>query len=260
MAERELTPEQRNYATHLQLDTLLSAMRPITPHPEEHFFLTVHHAVEIWFKHLIYDMGRIIALLEADRVTEANWLLKRAGEIMRLADAHWTVLETLSTADFHEFRSYLGNASGLQSRQFRELEVMCGICELAGEDYCNRVRTAWPGLIESHPKTLRRAFFGAIGRAGVPLVDIYNERWQRFDLFTLCEATFELDRRFQSWRYNHILMVQRQIGIRTRGTGGTLGTEYLTATLKYLFFPELWELRHEIAALHGGEVAAPKPK
>jgi tryptophan 2,3-dioxygenase len=54
-------------------------------------------------------------------------------------------------------------------------------------------------------------------------------------------------------------MVQRQIGIRTRGTGGTLGTEYLAATLKYLFFPELWELRHEISALHGGEVVGPKP-
>ena len=258
MTGQKLTENQFSYATHLQLDQLLSVMRPITPHPEEHVFLTVHHALEIWFKHLIFDMNRIIAFLQDDKLAEANWLLKRAGEIMRLADGHWTVLETLSTADFHEFRSYLSGASGMQSRQFRELEVMCGLCETADEHYCASVRAAWPGLIEAHPMTLRRAFFGVIERSGLSLVDIYRDRWRHFDLFILCENAFELERRFQSWRYNHILMVQRQIGLRTRGTGGTFGVEYLAATMRHLFFPELWELRHEISKLHGAEVAKPE--
>ena len=106
--------------------------------------------------------------------------------------------------------------------------------------------------------TLRRAFFGVIERSGLSLVDIYRDRWRHFDLFILCENAFELERRFQSWRYNHILMVQRQIGLRTRGTGGTFGVEYLAATMRHLFFPELWELRHEISKLHGAEVAKPE--
>lgn len=252
-----LSKDQFSYVSHLRLDTLLSAMQPITPHPEEHIFVTVHHALEIWFKHVIFDLRRVVALLEADRLNEANWLLKRIGEIMRLADAHWTVLETLSAADFHEFRPYLTGASGMQSRQFREVEVMCGLCEVADADYRAQVESAWPGMIGSHPVTLRRAFFGVVERAGLPLVTIYQERWRRFDLFSLCENAFELDRRFQTWRYNHILMVRRQIGMRTRGTGGTFGKDYLAGTMKYLFFPELWELRHEISALHGAEVAKP---
>ena len=49
--------------------------------------------------------------------------LKRCGEILRLAENHWTVLETMSAADFQEFRPYLTGASGMQSRQFREVEV-----------------------------------------------------------------------------------------------------------------------------------------
>jgi len=117
------------------------------------------------------------------------------------------------------------------------------------------VREAWPGMIEQTPITLRQAFFGAFKRAGLPLLEVYRERWKHSDLFVLAENAVELDRRFQSWRYNHILMVSRQIGMRTKGTGGTFGKDYLTATMGYLFFPELWELRHEIAALHGAEVA-----
>jgi tryptophan 2,3-dioxygenase len=255
MSNPALKNDQFSYVTHLQLDRLLSVMRPITPHPEEHLFLTVHHALEIWFKHVIFDVRRIITFIEKGQLAEANWLLKRIGEIMRLADGHWTVLETLSAADFHEFRPYLTGASGMQSRQFREVEVMCGLCETAGEAYTSQVRAAWPGLIEQYPVTLRQAFFGAIERSGSTLLDIHRDRWQRFDLFTLCENAFELDRRFQTWRYNHILMVRRQIGMRTRGTGGTFGKDYLAATMAYLFFPELWELRHEISELSGAEVA-----
>lgn len=252
-----LNQDQFSYVSHLQLDTLLSAMQPITPHPEEHIFLTTHHALEIWFKHVIYDLKRIIPMLEEDRLPEANWLLKRLGEIMRLADGHWTVLETLSAPDFHEFRPYLTGASGMQSRQFREVEVICGLCELGGDSYVQSVRKAWPGMIELYPITLRQAFFNAIKRSGIGLLEIYDKRWLHPHLFSLAENAMELDRRFQSWRHNHILMVRRQIGMRTKGTGGTYGRDYLSATMGYLFFPELWELRHDISALHGGEVAKP---
>ncbi len=251
----QLSKDQFSYVSHLQLDQLLSSLKQITPHPEEHVFLTTHHALEIWFKQVIFDLKRIIAFLEAGELPQANWLLKRIGEIMRLADAHWTVLETLSSPDFHEFRPYLTGASGMQSRQFREVEVIGGLCEIGDEDYRENVRKLWPGMIEQYPVTLRRAFFNAIERSGHSLIEIYLDRWKQFELFLLCENAFELDRRFQSWRYNHILMVRRQIGMRTKGTGGTFGKDYLASTMKYLFFPELWELRHHISEFHGAEVA-----
>jgi tryptophan 2,3-dioxygenase len=70
----------------------------------------------------------------------------------------------------------------------------------------------------------------------------------------LAEAAFEIDRRFQSWRHNHILMVRRQIGIRARGTGGTFFRDYLATTTGYYFFPELFEFRNDLTEAAGGEV------
>ncbi len=250
----DLTENQFSYQSHLQLDRLLTSMRPITDHPEEHVFITTHHSLELWFKQILFDLRRTIAHLDAGELAQANWLLKRAGEIMRLAEAHWTVLETMSSADFLEFRKRLTGASGLQSRQFRELEILCGLHELASEDYIRGVRKAWPGLIEGTARTLRASFFDAIKRSGLSLAEIYLTRWRNFELFTLAESAIEFDRRMSAWRQSHILMVRRQIGMRTRGTGGTIGKDYLAAAANHMFFPELWELRHDMAAHAGGEV------
>lgn len=246
--------KQFSYQYHLQLETLLSSMRQVTPHPEEHIFVTTHHSLEIWLKHFIFDLHRVIVHLNSDEVHQANWLLKRLGEIMRLAEAHWVVLETMSAADFAEFRGQLTGASGMQSRQFREIEVMLGLPEVADDEYRNRVEELWPGLLVEHPNTLRKAFFGVLERRGLSLLDIYKDRWVEHDLFALAEHAFELDRRFHSWRHNHILMVRRQIGIRARGTGGTFFDDYLAKTLRYYFFPELFEFRNELTAHMGGEV------
>lgn len=243
-----------DYAHHLQLDRLLGAMRPVTDHPEEHLFVTMHHVLELWFKHMIFDLRRIIDLIDGDDLPQAAWLMRRQGEILKLAEAHWTVLETLTAADFAEFRGALTGASGLQSRQFREVEVMIGLAETAGPDYAARVERAWPGLIAAHPRSLRQAFFAAFERAGADLLEVYRDRWRRHDLFQLAEAAFEIDRRFSSWRHNHILMVRRQIGIRAKGTGGTFFRDYLAMTTGHAFFPELFEFRNRLTEAAGGEV------
>lgn len=246
--------EQHSYQRHLNLESLLTAMRPVTTHPEEHIFLTTHHSLEIWMKQIIFDLHRILEHLDHDEINQANWLLTRLGEILQLAEAHWVVLETMSAADFAEYRSLLTGASGMQSRQFREIEVMLGLCDVAGPDYAARVENMWPGLIAEHPNTLRRAFFAYFKRRDVSLLDVYKNRWKQHDAFLLAEHAFELDRRFHSWRHNHILMVRRQIGIRALGTGGTFFDDYLAKTLRYYFFPELFEFRNDLTADTGGQV------
>ena len=256
MSEENQRPDGKSfdYIHHLQLDHLLSSMRQITSHPEEHLFITVHHVLELWFKHMIFDLKRILELLDSDDLAQANWLMRRIGEILKLAEAHWTVLETMSAADFAEFRGQLTGASGMQSRQFREVEVMIGLGQTAGAEYVARVEGAWPGLIEEHPRTLRDAFFDAFARRETDLGSVYRNRWRDHDLFQLAESAFEIDRRVQSWRHNHILMVRRQIGIRARGTGGTFFRDYLATTTGYYFFPELFEFRNDLTEAAGGEV------
>ena len=253
-SDAEAGRPQFDYVHHLRLDHLLSTLRPVTDHPEEHLFVTVHHVLELWFKQIIFDLDRILTMLDEDRLPEAVWLLNRIGEILKLAEAHWPVLETMSAADFAEFRGKLTGASGLQSRQFRQVEVMIGLAEVAGDAYCQRVEKQWPGLIAAHPRTIRAAFFAAFDRSGKTLLEVYRNRWRDHDLFRLAEAAFEIDRRFQSWRQNHILMVRREIGIRAKGTGGTFFQDYLATTTNHYFFPELFEFRNELTEASGGEV------
>ena len=254
----ETTKPQFDYQYHLQLDRLLTVMRPITTHPEEHLFVTTHHVLELWFKHLIYDLKRVVPLIDAGDLAQANWLIRRVAEILKLAEAHWTVLETMTAADFAEFRSQLTGASGMQSRQFREVEVMLGLHQTAGAEYCARVESLWPGLMAEYPRTLRDAFFDVFKRRGKTLLEVYRKRWLEHDLFQLAENAFEVDRRFQSWRHNHILMVRRQIGIRAKGTGGTYFKDYLASTTGYYFFPELFEFRNDLTVDAGGEVMPPE--
>lgn len=242
------------YESHLRLDRLLEALRPITDHPEEHLFITTHHVVELWMRQILFDGARAIDDLDGDMLARGTWLLSRLGAVLALLEAHWPVLETMSAADFHEFRPALGSASGLQSRQFREMEVLFGLPEVAGPAYVERVERAWPGLVGSHPRTLRRAVLDVFERDGTGLAEAYRRRWEVPALFALAEAAVELDRRFASWRHGHVMMVRRQIGMRTRGTGGTVGRDYLSGTLDLFVFPELWETRHALAAAAGGAV------
>jgi tryptophan 2,3-dioxygenase len=59
------------------------------------------------------------------------------------------------------------------------------------------------------------------------------------------EGLLDHDEAFATWRYHHVLMVEREIGAKP-GTGGSAGVDYLRSTLHKRFFPELWGLRSHL--------------
>jgi tryptophan 2,3-dioxygenase len=61
----------------------------------------------------------------------------------------------------------------------------------------------------------------------------------------LCERLVDLDEGLQEWRYRHVKMVQRTIGMLP-GTGGSSGAEYLASTLMQPLFPDLWAIRSRL--------------
>ncbi len=253
MSESNSKDMQFNYIEHLQLDKLLTAQKFVSPHPEESVFVIMHQSYELWFRQVIHDMERIIAMLDKHELSQATWLLQRIGRIFQALDTQLGILEMMSAADFQEFRPYLKQSSGLQSRQFRKIEVMGGLCETQDAAYEERVRAQWPDLMDEVPKTLHAAFVDVIDGCPLRLIEIYQKRWERFDLFSLCEACLELDRQLLTWRSNHVRMVERMIGDRAIGTGGTQGSKYLTSTTRYRFFPELWEVRNALTETSGGQ-------
>lgn len=60
----------------------------------------------------------------------------------------------------------------------------------------------------------------------------------------MCEGLVDVDEGFQEWRYRHLKMVERTIGIKS-GTGGSAGVGYLVSTIKP-FFPDLWAIRSRL--------------
>src|SRR5262249_34555405 len=65
------------------------------------------------------------------------------------------------------------------------------------------------------------------------------------DLEILFELMTGFDEGFQEWRYRHIKLVERTIGSK-RGTGGSLGVEFLKQSLFNPIFPDLWAMRHKL--------------
>ncbi len=60
--------------------------------------------------------------------------------------------------------------------------------------------------------------------------------------FQLLDTLLEIDNQMGNWRYRHINMVQRMIGVRP-GTGGSGGADYLSAAMaKHFIFKEIAQL------------------
>jgi tryptophan 2,3-dioxygenase len=97
-------------------------------------FITVHQVYELWFKLVLRELTSLRDVLGLPRVPEAAMAraarsLDRVQRIFRSAVQHWDVVESLSTRDYLDFREKLFPASGFQSAQLRELEVLLGLTD-----------------------------------------------------------------------------------------------------------------------------------
>ncbi|KHJ79319.1 tryptophan 2,3-dioxygenase, partial [Oesophagostomum dentatum] len=100
---------------------------------DEHLFIVIHQAYELWFKQIIFDIDTVRVLLNNTIVDETKTLrivsgLDRTVRILKLLVDQITILDTMSPLDFVDFRKYLTPASGFQSLQFRLLENKMGVC------------------------------------------------------------------------------------------------------------------------------------
>jgi tryptophan 2,3-dioxygenase len=128
-----------HYNSYLQVDKITSAQNlrsddlGVHAHDEMLFIIT-HQVYELWFKQINYELRAIISEFSAHQVNEksvgiAVSRLERIIEIMKLLVQQIGVMETMTPLDFLDFRNYLFPASGFQSFQFREMEVMLGLKE-----------------------------------------------------------------------------------------------------------------------------------
>ncbi|MDE0707798.1 MAG: tryptophan 2,3-dioxygenase family protein [Candidatus Poseidoniales archaeon] len=121
------------YGGYLGLHELLSLQRDQDgiSNDEMHFIVT-HQTFELWFKQVIRELREIRDILATEHVPEAQVPkavehLGRVTEIFRLLASQWKVMETLTPQGFLAFRDGLGTASGFESFQMREMEIILGL-------------------------------------------------------------------------------------------------------------------------------------
>ncbi|XP_018311144.1 tryptophan 2,3-dioxygenase isoform X2 [Mycetomoellerius zeteki] len=158
--QRELTQGPAlHYSEYLRLDKILSAQRLLSAEygnevHDEHLFIVIHQAYELWFKQIIFELDsvrtlfssesnnckmsngssndRLIAnqgngVLNESKTLEILKRLNRIVLILKLLVEQVTILETMTPLDFMAFRHLLCPASGFQSLQFRLLENKLGV-------------------------------------------------------------------------------------------------------------------------------------
>lgn len=137
-----------HYNSYLQVDKITSAQSlrsaelGVEAHDEMLFIIT-HQVYELWFKQINYELTSIIRDFSSQLVNEvtvgvAVARMGRVSEIMRLLVQQISVMETMTPLDFLDFRNFLFPASGFQSFQFREMEVLLGLKENRRMTYNNK--------------------------------------------------------------------------------------------------------------------------
>lgn len=125
------------YWDYLHLDELLSLQGGLEGDDtklssNELHFIVVHQVYEMWFKLVLRELREARDHLAAPRVPEETvpqvvHHLRRVTRIFELMVGQWAVMETLTPQDFLAFRDKLIPASGFQSFQMREAELLLGL-------------------------------------------------------------------------------------------------------------------------------------
>lgn len=180
--------EQPSYGSYLRLEELLECQHPHRDllHHDEMLFIVVHQVFELWFRQILHDLGRARDILGQPDLTEeqrdvddakiplVTELLHRVNEILRVCHAQFTVLETMPTVHFLAFRDALLPASGFQSRQFREFEILMGLDDVErlqdfGFDYDRMLSEPDRAILESRraEMSVKEAVFNWLARTPV---------------------------------------------------------------------------------------------
>jgi len=130
-------PRLTNYWDYIKVEELLRLQGGLEDDDsrlenDEVLFITVHQVYELWFKLVLRELRTARDLFCAQRVDEqelsgAARSLHRICTVLRLGVQHFEVMETLTTREYLGFRDKLMGASGFQSAQLRQIEILMGL-------------------------------------------------------------------------------------------------------------------------------------
>ncbi|NKE08295.1 tryptophan 2,3-dioxygenase [Bacillus selenatarsenatis] len=261
--------KELSYGSYLQLDKILSSQQRLSDHHDEMLFIIIHQASELWMKLILHEVNAAIDCIRKNDLEPSFKMLSRVSRIQEQLIQSWSVLSTLTPAEYMEFRDKLGHSSGFQSYQNRLIEFALGQKQahvLSVYKHDAELFKTMEGAL--HERSIYDAAIQALSMRGLPVDDaalnrdwsepyepnasveeawltVYRNVDQYWDLYELAEKLVDIGSKQQHWRFNHMSTVERIIGHKM-GTGGSAGVSYLKKVVDHRFFPELWSLRTKL--------------
>ena len=218
-----------DYEIYLNTKNLLSCQKdfPEFCNRDELQFQVVHQVEELWMKLIGYTLLDIDDYLQQENTNRVLTLFRRVHLALRLMTDQLGLLETMSPKEYQEIRLQLGHGSGQESPGFRVLLKMhLPLWESFQKHY-----------LETHELTVAK---------------IYNSEYSHSDAYVVAEAMAEFDELFQKFRYHHLQLIHRSIGLGAKSLKGR-AVELLENGLRVQFFPQLWEIRNKMTDEWGAE-------
>ena len=218
-----------DYELYLNTKTLLGCQKDFDAfcNRDELQFQVVHQVEELWMKLIAYTLLDIDEYLQQENTNRVVTLFRRVHVALRLMTEQLGLLETMSPKEYQEIRLQLGHGSGQESPGFRVL-----------------LKMPYP-LWESFHRHYLEA-------RGLTVEKIYNSQYNHGDAYVVAEALAEFDELFQKFRYHHLQLIHRTIGLGAKSLKGR-SVELLENGLKVQFFPELWEIRNQMTDAWGAQ-------
>lgn len=190
-------------------------------------FQVVHQVEELWMKLIAYTLLDIDDYLQQENTNRVLTLFHRVHVTLRLMMDQLALLETMSPKEYQEIRLQLGHGSGQESPGFRVLLKMHS--------------PIW----ESYKKHY-------LDNHGLTIEKVYNSGYTHSDAYVVAEALAEFDELFQKFRYHHLQLIHRTIGLGAKSLKGR-SVELLEDGLRVQFFRELWDIRNKMTDEWGAE-------
>ena len=222
-------PEMLDYGVYLQCDRLLSCQKPLAElsTADELQFQIVHQVEELWMKLMAFTLADVITYLRDGETHRVLTLMDRVHRIQRLMIQQLDLLETMSPRDYQDIRLQLGNGSGQESPGFRTLLKM--------------PQDIWTAFAKTY-----------LEDRGLTVDAIYDGAYKHDASYAVAEALIEFDELFQKFRWHHVFLIQRSIGLGAKSLKGR-SVDLLQAGAKHRFFPALWDIRCAMTDRWGGD-------
>ena len=229
------TPEMLDYGVYLQCDKLLSCQKPIAElaTADEMQFQILHQVEELWMKLISFTLVDILDYMASGEHHRVISLFSRVHKLQSMMVSQLEVLETMSPKEYQQIRLQLGNGSGQESPGFRTLLKL--------------------------PTELWDAFHKHYLEDGkITVEQIYDYEYNHDHKYAVAEAMIEFDEQLQLFRWRHLFLIHRSIGLGSKSLKGR-PVELLQQGAAKRFFPKLWDIRNEMTDRWGGEYGKVRP-